>query len=136
LATAKINSSQSNHVPNIRQKLTQLIDAYVKEPSLIRNKIAHGQWAQALNRDNTQVNGELTTKIRELNVVDLYRYKCAFAKLSAIIEDIIESPTKAHWKFYWTHISEFETEQKRMANWTLKDKIKKMKVKKEHHRKH
>jgi len=129
LSTKKIQSNKSNHVPNIVKKISLLINSYIKEPSLIRNKIAHGQWNTALNQKNTAINQETTDKITNLTIVDLYRYKLSFEKLSVIFEDIIESPNKAHWKFYWNHVTEYEQLQIKMAQWTLQKKIDQLKKK-------
>lgn len=128
-SSKKIISKKSNHVPNIAQEINRLINSYIEEPSLIRNKIAHGQWAVALNSENTKVNNELTISIQALSVIDLYRYKSAFDSLSAILEDIIESPNKAHWKFYWEHITKFDDEQLKLSTHTLQGKIDQLKRK-------
>ena len=135
LSTSNIESNRSNHVPNMIQNVTRLIQSYIREPSVIRNKIAHGQWKISLNRHNTSVHDELTEKVKNLNVIDLYRYKSAFDKLSAILEDIIVSPNKAHWKFYWQHVTDFDEEQKTMSMWTLERKINEIKEKSSHHKK-
>ncbi|PMM16012.1 hypothetical protein BCT62_24905 [Vibrio splendidus] len=134
LGTDKITSNKSNHVPNIKKKILELLDLYIKEPSLVRNKVAHGQWKVSLNRDNNAVNQDMTTKIASLSVVDLYRYKAAFDSLSGIVEDIIESPNKAHWRFYWEHVTQFEQTQKEMATWTVEDKIESLKRKAGYHK--
>ena len=130
ISTSKISSIKSNHVPNIKVKIKELIEEYIREPSLIRNKIAHGQWKVSLNSKNTSVNNELTQKVKSTTVIDLHRYKSAFDNLSYIIEDIIESPNKAHWKFYWTHVDNFENEQKKIKAMSLEDKIILLKKKK------
>ena len=129
LSVKKINSNKSNHIPNITKEIKRLINDYIREPSLIRNKIAHGQWKVSLNRKNTNINSILSRKIKDLTVVDLYRYRAAFDKLSLIMEDIIESPNKAHWKFYWEHISDYDADQKEKKKWTLEKKIKRLKDK-------
>lgn len=134
LSTSKIESTGSNHVPNMIQNITRLIQSYIREPSLIRNKIAHGQWVISLNRLNTAVHNGITEKVKNLTVVDLYRYKAAFDKLSTILEDIIVSPNKAHWKFYWQHVTDFDEEQKAMSTWTLDKKIRELKEKSTHHK--
>ena len=136
LSTLKIESIGSNHVPNMVQNITRLIQSYIREPSLIRNKIAHGQWVISLNRHNTSVNNEITEKVNNLNVVDLYRYKAAFDKLSTILEDVIVSPNKAHWKFYWQHVTDFDEEQRIMLTWTLENKTRELKEKSTHHKRH
>ena len=133
LSTLKIDSKASNHVPNVRKRTLELIEEYIEEPSLIRNKIAHGQWHTALNRKNTKINQELTDKINNLTVIELTRYKAAFDSLSTIIEDIIESPNHAHWKFYWDHVTKFESEQEKMAKHTISDKTALLKKKAKYH---
>lgn len=130
LALRNVNAQKSSYKPNTRKKIYELIDVYIYDPSLLRNKIAHGQWKVALNSDNTKVNSETTAKIQSITVVDLYRYKKAFQSLFRILEDIIESPNKTHHRDYWTHITQFEESQKEMANWTVANKIKDLKNKK------
>ena len=107
LSTSKIESSASNHIPNIRKSISKLIEDYIREPSLLR---------------------------KDLTVVDIQRYKAAFDKLSAIMEDIIESPNKAHWRFYWNHVAEFENEQEKMSSRTLAEKISLLKKKASYHK--
>ena len=129
VSAKKIQSKRSNHIPNLIQETNRLITSYIEEPSLIRNKVAHGQWAISLNSDNTKINDDLTQNVKNLTVVDLYRFKAAFDKLNAILEDIIESPNKAHWKFYWAHITEFDQEQERLKKHTVAGKIAQIKRK-------
>lgn len=131
LSLQKVQGENSGHVANTRQKIESLIDQYVYDPSLLRNKIAHGQWKVALNSNNSKVNQTLTTKIQAINVVDLYRHKEAFQSLFRIVEDIIESPNKAHHRDYWSHITQFEETQRSMAHWTVEKKITSLKAKKE-----
>lgn len=134
LALRKVDAKKSNHVPNVQQKTLSLIKDYIEEPSLIRNKIAHGQWHTALNRKNTEINQDLTHKIQNLTVIDLTKYRAAFDRLSAIIEDIIESPNHAHWKFYWDHVVQFEQEQKKMSGHTIEAKRSLLKKKAGYHK--
>ncbi|OOE61280.1 hypothetical protein [Salinivibrio kushneri] len=134
LALRKVDAKKSNHVPNVQQRTLSLIKDHIEEPSLIRNKIAHGQWHTALNRKNTKINQELTDIIQNLTVIELTKYRAAFDSLSDIIEDIIESPNHAHWKFYWEHVAKFEQEQKKMSGHTLEAKRALLKKKAEYHR--
>lgn len=132
LSFKKVQGKNSSHVPNAKLKINELIGAYIFDPSLLRNKIAHGQWKVALNKNNTDVNAELTSKIRAISVIDLYRKKSAFQSLSRIIEDIIKSPNKAHHRDYWIHITQFEKSQREMELWTIENKISALKTKKSH----
>ncbi len=130
LALGKVQGQKSNHIPNTQQKLNTLIKSYIDDPRLLRNKIAHGQWHVALNSENTNINPEMTTKLQLVDSVQLYRQKAALKSLFTIIEDIIESPNKAHRRDYWVHICNFEDSQKKMSSWTLADKVSKLKTKK------
>lgn len=132
LSFKKVQGKNSSHVPNAKLKINELIDAYVFDPSLLRNKIAHGQWIVALNTNNTNVNAELTSKIQGISVIDLYQKKAAFQSLSCILEDIIKSPNKAHHRDYWLHITQFEKSQHDMASWTIENKISALRAKKLH----
>ncbi len=130
LAVRRVEGAKSNHGPNVLKRLSSLIEQFVFDPSLVRNKLAHGQWSVALNRDNTAVNTEITKQIEEHTVVELYRRKHALEKLAVIVEDIIESPNKAHHRDYWAHLTELEEKQKELANWTFEKKVEQLFMKK------
>jgi hypothetical protein len=59
---------------NRRQEIERLVKEHVVEPSLIRNKIAHGQWEIALNRNNSAVNPAITAAIQQLDIVVIDRW--------------------------------------------------------------
>nr|WP_294866515.1 hypothetical protein [uncultured Pseudogulbenkiania sp.] len=134
LAIRRVEGAKSNHGPNVLKKLSEMIEQYIFDPSLIRNKLAHGQWSVALNRENTAVNTDITNEIDAHTVVELYRRKNALEKLGAILEDIIESPNKAHHRDYWLHLMEFEKQQEKLASWTIEKKIERLFEKKSHAR--
>jgi len=123
LASAKIGARSGNYVPNIRQRLEVLVGRYIAEPSLVRNKIAHGQWVCALNRENTNINNDLTTQIGNLDIVYLDTLKEAFLGLSEIVEAMIESPTRAFHRDYWPILTRIEAHLQETAKHTLTDKI-------------
>lgn len=122
LTLKSVPAGPSNHLPNVRQKLLEYIEKYIFDPSQLRNKLAHGQWENALNRENTALNALTTNEIAELNIVELYRKKTALDKLSSIIEDLIESPEKAHFNLYWNHVLELDQQMQEMGNWTFAKK--------------
>lgn len=130
LAVRRIDGANSGHAQNVLKKLSDLIQRYVFDPSLVRNKLAHGQWSVALNRDNDAVNDALTNEISKLDVVELYRRKHALQKLAAILEDIVESPNTAHWRDYWVHLALLEERQAELATWSLKKKLEQLFAKK------
>jgi hypothetical protein len=123
LSIRHIDGSKSGHKHNVRLRLTRLIDTYIFDPSLIRNKLAHGQWSVALNRKNDAVNNAITLEIKKHSIVELYKRKHALTSFSLIMEDIIESPNKAHHRDYWKHMTEMEETQHKLSSWTLQVKI-------------
>ncbi len=118
-----------SHAPNVRQRVSRLIEKYVFDPSLLRNKLAHGQWQVALNRANDEINSDVTEELSTTDVVEWYRRKFALEKLVAIFEDIIESPQKAHHRDYWCHITELEEGESELANWTFDKKVQQLRAK-------
>lgn len=132
LAMRSVQGAKSNHGHNVEQRIDKLVNRFIFDPSLLRNKLAHGQWCVALNRDNDAVNPALTSELSDINVIELYRRKSALLRLAAIVEDIIESPNRAHHRDYWVHIDRFEQEQLEMANWTLAGKLAQLKEKAAH----
>ena len=122
LTLKSVPAGPSNHPANVRQKLLDYIERYIFDPSQLRNKLAHGQWVKALNRENTALNILTTNEIETLDVVELYRKKIALDKLSFIIEDLIESPEKAHFNSYWAHVTELDQHLQEMERWTFAKK--------------
>lgn len=129
LAMLSVQGAKGSHGPNVRQRLQRLIEKFIFDPSLLRNKLAHGQWCIALNRENDAINSQLTSEISALDVVEIYRRKSALQRLAAILEDIIESPNKAHHRDYWDHLDKFEKDQQKMAEWTLTKKVQQLREK-------
>lgn len=123
LSTRYVSGKNSGHNANLIQTLGRMIESYIFDPSLLRNKLAHGQWCIALNRENDRVNADATAEIQNLNVIELYKRKQALEKLAQIIEDIIESPNKAHPRDYWPHIVDLEKTQLELSSWTMQKKI-------------
>ena len=119
----------SNYVPNIRLELKRLIQQYIVEPSLLRNKIAHGQWAIALNRENTAENKQLTNSLSTLDVVTISRWFKVHGYISQIVESLIESPNKAFHRDYWVEIAELKQFVAKAENWSLEQKVNKLKQK-------
>lgn len=132
LGMRSVQGVKSNHGPNVEQRLDRLIDQFIFDPSLLRNKLAHGQWSIALNRENDAVNRALTAELADIDVIVLYRRKSALQSLAAIVEDIIESPNRAHHRDYWGHLNKFEQEQQELAKWTLAGKLTQLKEKLAH----
>ncbi len=132
LSVRRIDGTKHNHRPNVLQTLKKLIEEFIYDSSLIRNKLAHGQWHIALNSENTAVNQQLTQDVGGLTVVELYRRHYSLEKLAAIIEDLIESPNRAHRRDYWAHLTELERKHQEVSAWTMEEKTAQLRVKKSH----
>ncbi len=120
---------RSNYLPNRRQEIIRLIDTHVVEPSLIRNKIAHGQWQIALNRDNTAVNTGLTSRIRDLDIVTLDRWFETQGYLALIVESLIESPNRTFQRDYWPYVTKLHGFLEKSESWTLQERISRLRRK-------
>jgi hypothetical protein len=94
LGLQKLDARRGSFRPNARQKLERLIESYVFEPSIIRNKLAHGQWLIALNRDNTDINREITNDINSIDIIKIDFWIKSHELLSNAMENMIESPKK------------------------------------------
>lgn len=123
VALRKVKGGKGSHLPNVKQTIERLIEEFIEAPSLVRNKLAHGQIEIALNRNNDQVNPVLTAAISDLNVVRLERHKAACAGLSEIIEAIVESPQKGAFKNYWALSERIDRELMRTREYTIEDKV-------------
>ena len=130
LALLKISASgKGSEIPNKRQQISRIIKAYIIEPSLLRNKLAHGQWRVALNRENNAENPEFTARLNSLDTISVSIWLEAYEFLSRIIEDLIESPNKAFRRDYWLHLSKLETFLDKAKNWSLEGKVESLKRK-------
>ncbi len=122
LALQKNNAKKSNFSPNAKQTINRLVDKYIKDPSLVRNKIAHGQWIIALNRENTSTNSLLTTQIAEFDSVVIETCFMCCEKLIEVVEHLIESPNGHFMQSYWRLVTEVESIEKTRSNWTIASK--------------
>lgn len=122
-------NKNSNYVPNIRLELRRLIQDYIVEPSLLRNKIAHGQWTIALNRENSAENKDLTKSLASLDIVTISKWFKVHGHISLIIENLVESPNKAFHRDYWIEITELKEFIAVTEGWSLEQKVNKLKQK-------
>ena len=120
------NRRKSNYIPNIRKKLSALVEDYVVKPGQVRNKVAHGQWAKALNRHNNAVNPDLTLSVSNLDVVSVTKWYEVHKMLATIIETLVESPNKAFHRDYWVELGRLEKYLEETANWTLQTRIRQL----------
>jgi hypothetical protein len=117
-------NKKGSEIPNRILELRRIIQKYIVDPSLIRNKIAHGQLTVALNSKNTDLNLSLTHQLSELDFVDVYRWFEINKLLCSIIEDLIESPNIAHYEQYPGKVERLKAFIKKTEEWTIESKLK------------
>jgi hypothetical protein len=116
-------TKKNSEIPNKIQELKRIVDRYVVSPSVIRNKIAHGQINIALNNDQAKLNLDLTQELNELNQVKIYIWFQIQIKLTEIIEDLIESPDKMHPNSYHSKIQNLFHFIDNTKNWNIESKM-------------
>lgn len=115
---------KGSEIPNKSLELKKIINEYIIDPSIIRNKIAHGQISVALNSKNTSLHIDITNKLNNLDVVYISRLFYINDKLTSIIEDLIESPDKAHYEYYFAKFQDLENYIEKSKNWSILTKMK------------
>ncbi|MFN8890802.1 MAG: hypothetical protein ACK530_02290 [Alphaproteobacteria bacterium] len=123
LGLRKVPAQQSGFVPNVSQRILKLVSEYVTDPSLLRNKIAHGQWRVALNKGNTAVNPALTQKLDELDIVKIDIWFGSHRRLALIVENLIESPRRTFIGAYWPQLIELEAFVDKTKLWSISAKV-------------
>ena len=122
-------SNNSGYIRNVTRSLYSIVNEYIVKPSLKRNKIAHGQWKIALNRENTDVNVAMTKDLDDLNVVAISKWFKVHEYLSNIVEMIIESPNKGFHRDYWKEMDALKNFLEDSKSWTLEEKKKRLQKK-------
>jgi hypothetical protein len=95
----------------------------VFDPSVLRNKLAHGQWVIALNRENDAIQEEYTARIKELDVVKISAWIAGHEVLASLVEHLIESPKKAFMRDWYQYVVDLEQEMIEAERRTLKDHV-------------
>jgi hypothetical protein len=129
LGLRHLDASRGSFQPNTRLKLFRAIDAHVFDPSLLRNKLSHGQWAIALNRTNDDIHTQSTTLIRALDIVKVDGWRSCHQHLAQMIETLIESPKKSFVRDWWEAVTALDKEMERSSQKSLAEHIKTLKEK-------
>jgi hypothetical protein len=104
LGLRHLDAQRGNFLPNAQQRLGAAIDAHVFDPSLLRNKLAHGQWVVALNRSNEAIQPDLTARIASLDIVVVSGWIQAHQLLAELVENLIESPKRAFMRDWYQYV--------------------------------
>jgi hypothetical protein len=127
LAMGKIgNWTRNQDLRKRRDALYKVVAEFIIAPSLLRNKIAHGQWEFALNRENTKENEVLTGHLRTLSVVQISKWFTVHQYLGLIIRDLVQSPQKGFHNNYWIHLTGLEEYLTNSKKWTIETKREKL----------
>lgn len=130
LAMTKVGDVNRNKDINTRlARLLNMVSEYIEEPSIIRNKLAHGQWKNALNRDNTSKNIDLSAKIANLDPVIIEKKFEIHRFLGYIVRDLVQSPKAGFHNHYWTNMVNLEEYLNRTINWNSQTKALKLQAK-------
>lgn len=123
LAMDKVGDWKNNSdLLSRRTSIWKIVTDYILEQSVIRNKIAHGQWQYALNRENTKENLELSAELNKLDVVSITKWFVIHQYLALIIRDLIQSPKIGFHNNYWTNLTNLEQYILTSNNWTFETK--------------
>lgn len=106
-----------------RSELQKIIDNYIKTPSELRNKIAHGQWDYALNRENTAENTSKTQELNNLTVIQITIWSETHQFLGLIVRDLIQSPKNGFHRHYWTNLVKLQQFIIKSNRWTMSKRI-------------
>jgi hypothetical protein len=127
-----ITKRANKQVSDIRGKISQILERYVAAPSVLRNKVAHGQWVVAINRSGDGINPDVSQQLKDLDVVVLTRWHIAVVELCAILRLLIESPNKAFRPNYHFAIESHINKVKETTEWTLAKRVAQLKLKQQH----
>jgi hypothetical protein len=125
LAFNKVNADWKNNHDLIqrRKQIQDILDNFIKKPSELRNKIAHGQWDFALNSDNTKENQVKTLELQNLDVIKISIWSEVHQYLGLIVRDLIQSPKSGFHRNYWTNLTNLENYVSKSSTWTIEKRI-------------
>ncbi len=120
LAFGKVgNVSESQDLSDRLVKLKSIVKENIEAQSILRNKIAHGQWVHALNRSHTGENQEYSSELRNLDYVQIDRLFEIHNHLGLIVRDLVQSPNKGFHNNYWENLVNLELFVDSSKDWTL-----------------
>jgi hypothetical protein len=101
-------AQRGSFAPNAVLLLARAIKKWVFEPSILRNKIAHGQWKIALNCKNDALQNDITGDLMGLTVTQIDGWFSCHEQLARLVEMLIVSPEKSFQRDWYTTVSELE----------------------------
>lgn len=104
-------------------RLIKVIEECIIPNSLLRNKIAHGQWSVALNREHTAQNADLTNQLNELDYVKIDLLFQIQQVIGFIVRDLLQSPDRGHFRFFWQHDTKLQELLSKRSSWNIDSKL-------------
>jgi hypothetical protein len=101
------------------QSLQGIINSYLRDPSLIRNKLAHGQWSTAYNRNCSSLNSNPMVEPNNLDIAKIDGWYLIFDKLAELLKQLIQSPNQGFAVQYSQLIQEINTIAIEVQSWNL-----------------
>ena len=123
------DSSRKGDLANRLQNLKKIKTKYISEPSELRNKIAHGEWVNAINGKNTSVNILASEALKKLDPVDIEKGFEIHSFFGYIVRDLVQSPKNSFHQYYWSNLNNLEDYVKKTEGWNLASKIESLKKK-------
>ena len=124
LALQKVGDlSKEKDLQARQKKLHDIVKEYIEKPSLLRNKVAHGQWDYALNRENTSENKDLTLELANLDIVKISIWSEVHQILGELVRDLVQSPQKGFHNNYWVNMTNLDTFLAKSSKWTVAKRI-------------
>ena len=120
---AILTDNNKGSISNQKLKLERILKEYIIKPSQIRNKIAHGQWKICLNSESTAVNSDTTALVADLDYVRIDILFNVYDIFARCIEDLIESPKRAHFEYFYSNCVELEEYLEATKSYTKESKL-------------
>ena len=129
LGLLHLDARRGSFKPNAQKKLEAIIDTHVFDPSVVRNKLAHGQWIVALNRDNDSVQTDITKRISDIDVIRVTAWREGHQLLADLVESLIESPKKAFVRDWYGCVANIELRIMEAEKRTLDEHVRRLRSK-------
>ena len=124
LAINKVgNINKSSDLQTRKETIINIISNHVEKQSILRNKIAHGQWVHALNREHTKESFDFTSDLNNLDYVKIDILFKIHQYLGLILRDLVQSPKKGFHHNYWSNITKLEKKNFQAIQDKLKYKL-------------
>ncbi len=120
LAINKVgNINKSSDLQTRKETIINIISNHVEKQSILRNKIAHGQWVHALNREHTKESFDFTSDLNNLDYVKIDILFKIHQYLGLILRDLVQSPKKGFHHNYWSNITKLENYIQKTVGWSI-----------------